>query len=144
VEHAHLLAAELDGAHARGGVDAAYRQFLLLNTRLLEVCTEWQLRDVDGVSTVNDHSDHAYDAAVIEQLADLHDEVEPICNDLAAALDRFAAYGPRLEHALQRVRSGDSDWFTKPMIPSYHTVWFEMHEDLLTTLGIERGAEGDS
>ncbi len=28
------------------------------------------------------------------------------------------------------------------MIPSYHTVWFEMHEDLLCTLGIERGAEG--
>jgi hypothetical protein len=28
------------------------------------------------------------------------------------------------------------------MIASYHTVWFEMHEDLLSTLGIERGSEG--
>ena len=37
--------------------------------------------------------------------------------------------------------SGDTDWFTKPMLPSYHTVWFEMHEDLLSTLGIERGSE---
>jgi len=41
------------------------------------------------------------------------------------------------------VSAGDVDWFTKPMIPSYHTVWFEMHEDLLCTLGIERGSEGE-
>ncbi|MDQ1375434.1 MAG: hypothetical protein QOJ09_2772, partial [Actinomycetota bacterium] len=28
-----------------------------------------------------------------------------------------------------------------PLIDSYHTVWFELHEDLLSTLGIERGSE---
>jgi len=142
-EHVRLLAAELQEAGARDLIDGAYRQFLLLNTCLLEVCTEWQLREVAGESTVNDHSDAAYDAGVIEKLADLHAEVEPICNDLGAALVRFAGYGPRLAHALQRVRDGDTDWFTKPMIPSYHTVWFEMHEDLLCTLGIERGSEGE-
>jgi hypothetical protein len=27
------------------------------------------------------------------------------------------------------------------MIDSYHSVWFELHEDLLATLGIERGSE---
>ena len=142
-EHARLLADELADAGVHGAIDAGYRQFLTLNTQLLEVCTEWQLRDVGGESTVNDHSDPVYDSGVIEKLADLHAEVEPICNDLGAALDRFRGYGPRLEHALQRVRSGDTDWFTKPMIPSYHTVWFEMHEDLLCTLGIERGSEGE-
>ena len=141
-EHARLLSAELDST-ARAEIDAAYREFLLLNTRLLAVCTEWQLRDVDGESTVNDHSDHGYDAGVIEKLADLHAEVEPICNDLREALSRFAGYGPRLAHALGRVQAGDSDWFTKPMIASYHTVWFELHEDLLCTLGIERGSEGE-
>ena len=142
-EHARLLAAELGGAGTRVTIDAAYRQFLLLNTQLLTICTEWQLRDVDGESAVNDHSDPVYDSGVIEKLADLHAEVEPICNDLGAALHRFSGYGPRLAHALQKVRDGDTDWFTKPMIASYHTVWFEMHEDLLCTLGIERGAEGE-
>jgi hypothetical protein len=142
-EHARLLSAELDGSGARELIDASYREFLLLNTQLLSVCTEWQLRDVAGESTVNDHSDAAYDAGVIEKLADLHAEVVPICNDLGAALHRFSGYCPRLTHALERVRAGDTDWFTKPMIPSYHTVWFEMHEDLLCTLGIERGSEGE-
>ncbi len=30
------------------------------------------------------------------------------------------------------------------MIDSYHTVWFELHENLLATLGIERAREGES
>ena len=40
-----------------------------------------------------------------------------------------------------RVTEGDRDWFTKPTIDSYHTVWFELHEDLLATLGLERSSE---
>jgi hypothetical protein len=142
-EHARLLAGELDALGVRDAFDAAYRRFLGLNVDLLSVCTEWQLRDVDGESTMNDHADRDYDAGVIEKLASLHARVEPICTELGALLDRFGGYGPRLTLALQRVRAGDCDWFTKPMIPSYHTVWFEMHEDLLCTLGIERGAEGE-
>jgi hypothetical protein len=142
-EHARQLAAELDALGARDAVEGAYRRFLGLNTELLSVCTEWQLREVDGESIINDHSDSVYDAGVIEKLASLHARVEPICNDLGALVDRFRGYGPRLTHALDRVRRGDTDWFTKPMISSYHTVWFEMHEDLLCTLGIERGAEGE-
>jgi hypothetical protein len=139
--HAELLAAELDGVGARPAVQDAYARFLQLNTDLLTICTAWQLRDIDGQSTINDHSDRGYDAGVVTQLAALHARVEPICDDLAASLDRYAGYGPRLGVAMQRVSDGDGDWFTKPMIPSYHTVWFEMHEDLLCTLGIERGSE---
>ena len=76
------------------------------------------------------------------ELGELDDKVQPICADLGAALERFAAYGGRLAEALGKVRAGDVDWFTKPMIASYHTVWFELHEDLLATLGIDRSAEG--
>jgi hypothetical protein len=139
--HARDLAAELDAAGARAAVEDAYRRFLQLNHDLLSICTAWQLREGPEEPTVNDHADAAYDASVVERLASLHAEVEPICADLAATLDRFDGYGPRLAHALERVLAGDGDWFTKPMIPSYHTVWFEMHEDLLCTLGIERGSE---
>ena len=141
-QHAALLAAELDAAGVRAAVQEAYRRFLQLNTDLLTICTAWQLRDVDGESVINDHADAAHDAGVIHQLGSLHAQVQPICDDLAEALERFAGYGPRLTFAMEQIRAGDTDWFTKPMIPSYHTVWFEMHEDLLSTLGIERGSEG--
>lgn len=139
--HAEQLAAELDRAGARDAVQHAYHRFLQLNVALLSICTAWQLRDAGDEPTVNDHIDAGYDAGVIDQLASLHAEVEPICVDLAAMLDRFGTYGTRLAHALHQVQAGDVDWFTKPMIASYHTVWFEMHEDLLSTLGIERGSE---
>ena len=56
-------------------------------------------------------------------------------------LERFARYEPRLSTAVHRVESGERDWFTKPLIDSYHTVWFELHEDLLSTLGKERASE---
>lgn len=140
-EHARLLSEELDTHQVRDAVHAAYRRFLGHNGDLLAVCTAWQLREVDGTATINDHTDPAYDAGVIDQLAEVHGRVAPICDELAASLQRFALYGPRLGAALDRVRSGETDWFTKPMIASYHTIWFELHEDLLATLGIERGSE---
>lgn len=142
--HALLLAEELDRSGVREGVHDAYKRFLDLNTDLLTVCTAWQLREVDGHPTTNDHSDAAHDAEVVERLARLHHQVLPICADLTGALSRYALYGPRLTHAYERVEAGDVDWFTKPMIASYHTVWFELHEDLLATLGIERGSETSS
>jgi hypothetical protein len=33
---------------------------------------------------------------------------------------------------------GDERWLTTPMIGSYHDVWMELHEDLLTTLDVSR------
>jgi hypothetical protein len=143
-QHAVLLSAELDAAGARAAVQDSYRRFLQLNTDLLTICTAWQLRDVDGESVINDHADAAHDAGVIGRLGSLHAQVEPICDDLGDALERFGGYRPRLSFAMDQIRTGDTDWFTKPMIPSYHTVWFEMHEDLLSTLGIERGSEGEA
>ena len=141
VEHARLLLEELETTGRRAEVDAAYQRFLGINQDLLGICTAWQLRDVDGESVINDHTDADHDAAVIASLEELHAKVAPICADLGQALPRFAGYGPRLAHALERVQAGDVDWFTKPMLPSYHTVWFELHEDLLATLGIERASE---
>ena len=55
---------------------------------------------------------------------------------ITAMITPFTADG-----ALDRIRGGDLDWFTKPMIDSYHTVWFELHENLLATLGIQRAKE---
>ena len=93
-------------------------------------------------ATINDHGDGAYDAGIIDRLHDLHGKVEPIISDLEAILDRYCGYRARLEASLNKLRRGESEWFTKPLIDSYHTVWFQLHEDLLNTLGIERSQEG--
>ncbi len=143
-EGERVLAAELDALGIRDSLAQAYRGFLAHNGRLLDICTQWQVRDVDGISKVNDHADRVYDAAVFSELREVDAAVRPVVEELASMLERFAGYAPRLQNALDRVAAGEVDWFTKPTIDSYHTVWFELHENLLATLGIERGTEASS
>ncbi len=141
-EHERLLADELDRVGCRAEVDAAYRTFLGLNGEMLAICTSWQMRDVAGEQVVNDHADAGYDRVVIDRLVSLHDRVRPVTVALRDRLGRFAGYSGRLRGALEKLLGGQPEWFTRPLIDSYHTVWFELHEDLLATLGIERAKEG--
>jgi hypothetical protein len=138
--HEHLLADQLDATDGRAIVELAFGDFLVLNPRLLDVCTRWQVRDLEA-SLINDHTDPDYDAAVVEALAAIDAEAQPILARLAAVLERFAQYGPALAGALAKVESGQTDWFARPTIASYHTLWFELHEDLLATLGLERASK---
>lgn len=142
-QHLKSVDAELAEAGARSDVENNYRWFLRLNRDMLAVCTDWQMRTADGGGEpiLNDHSDGVYDKDVISRLRGIDDRVQPVCAGLAAELARYGGYGPRLRAALEKVEAGETDWFTKPVIDSYHTVWFEMHEDLLCTLGIERSKE---
>jgi hypothetical protein len=140
-EHNGALTDELAVAGQRDQVERAYRRFVSVNQELLNTCTAWQLRQTEGKTVVNDHEDGRYDGAVIERLAAVHEVARPVCRELSAAMNRYSTYGPRLQHALDRVRAGELDWFTRPVMDSYHTVWFELHEDLLLTLGLERAKE---
>jgi hypothetical protein len=132
------LSAELDSTGTRQAVADAYERFLTVNQSLLDLCTRWQLRDGD---VVNDHTDAAHDAAVLDELTRVDVVGQAVCAALAGALTRFEPYGPRLADARVAVEGGDPDWLTRPTIDSYHTVWFELHENLLATLGRERGDE---
>lgn len=137
-EQEQRAADDLAASASTEAVAGAYRRFLELNVGMLTVCTDWQVRDG---ATPNDHADAGYDAAVVARLRSIHDAVLPIVADLAGALDRYAHYAPRLTTAVERVEAGEREYFTKPIIDSYHTIWFELHEDLLTSLGIERSQE---
>jgi len=140
-EHERMVSAELDASGARWNVEACYQRFLTLNPGVLDACSRWQVREVKGRMVRNDHTDPAYDEKVVGDLTLALDEARPLCDRLAEALDRYRYYGPRLEAALDRVLAGDGDYVTKPVIPSFHTLWFELHEDLLITLGLDRGSE---
>jgi hypothetical protein len=50
-------------------------------------------------------------------------------------LPRFAYYRTRLLAALEKAEAGNIQWVSSPTIESYHTLWFELHEDLLRLLG---------
>jgi hypothetical protein len=142
-EHARLVGREIDAVGVRPAIEGAYQRFRALNGSVLDACSRWQVREVAGVAVRNDHRDPDYDARVVGDLAALHSRVEPVCDDLAGALERYRPYGDQLSRAVAKVEAGERDWFTKPRLASYHTVWFELHEDLLTTLGLDRTAEAE-
>ena len=100
--------------------------------------TAWQLRS-DG--TPNDHRDAGYDNAVLERVADLHGRVRPLLRRLAPLSPRLAAYDARLTRAAARIAAGDHSFVARIITDSYHTVWFELHEDLMSLAGLTRQAE---
>jgi hypothetical protein len=143
-EHARALSAELDGAGARPTVEGGYQRFRRLNPGVLDACSRWQVRQVAGHPVRNDHADARHDGRVLDDLGTALGQMRPVGDRLGGQLVRFAPYGGRLAGALDRARGGDVDYVTKPLIPSFHTVWFELHEDLLLTLGLDRSSEHES
>ena len=134
---AERIGAELEVAGARPTVAAEYERFLGLNPKLLDICTTWQMLSVAGVAIMNDHTDPRYDARVLNRLADVDRRAEIVIAELAAALPRFGRYRVRLAEALSHATAGAVDYVTES-VASYHAVWFQLHEDLLATLGIPR------
>ena len=136
---AHAAWARVEpGGELEAAVERAYKRFLVLNPELLRLCSDWQVRP--GGAT-NDHKDPEYDWAIFDRLSSIDDRVGPLVSSVARIVDRFGGYRTRLRAARQHVEEGDHEWFTSPRIDSYHTVWMQLHEDLLLALGKERASE---
>ena len=114
-----LLAADLTGED-RADVMIGYEAFLPLNRRFLTACAAWQ-DDPDG----------------LDEFVELVAALVPIADALADTRSRFGGYGPRLVGALAEA-SADPAWIDSPTRDSVHTVWFELHEHLLASLGRSR------
>ncbi|TDD59739.1 transcriptional regulator [Kribbella antibiotica] len=106
-------------------VKDVYEDFLPLNGRLQAACTNWQLRPTTtDLLAVNDHTDPVWDEQVVGELAAIGRELIPLVARLTAVLPRFAGYDTRFTQAKD--------------VETAHRVWFELHEDLIATLGVRR------
>jgi hypothetical protein len=126
----------------RAGVDpaaiaAAYDEFRPVNADFKSLVTDWQLKG-GPEGTPNAHDDAGYDAAVLARLDGVHARVLPIIEAAAAQLPRLNAYSTKLLAALDKIKAGDTAWLARPLIDSYHTVWFELHEELIGAAGMTR------
>lgn len=132
---AELLTAE----RATVAIEAAnrvYERFLLINAGVKRLISRWQLaRDLEG----NDDA-----AAVLVEIDELHRDVLSVIASASGLIPRLGVYGDRLDAALRRAHGGDMSWLTRPMVDSYHTVWFELHEELIGLAGRTRASEAES
>jgi hypothetical protein len=116
-----LLAEE--GLRNSESLCACYDRFMTIDPVVKQLSSKWQLEK---------------HLAVIAELAELHDKVRVCMRKIAACAPRYEPYLQRLDAVLERLVDGDESAFTKPLAESYHQVWWELHQDLLLTLGRER------
>jgi hypothetical protein len=64
-----------------------------------------------------------------------------VVHEAASLVPRLGPYPARFAAAMARVAQGDTEYVARPMIDSYHTVWFEFHEELIQASGTTREAE---
>ena len=130
-------------AEERKGVDqdalkSAYHDFDAHNSTFKQLITDWQLKDGE---TPNDHSDAAYDQQIVDRIGALDADFAPLLERIVAVAPRLQPYPARFAGALAKLQAGDHTWIARPMIDSYHTVWFELHEDLIGLAGLNRADE---
>ena len=141
LEGERRLAEELEHTGARAAVDSAHETFVRLNERFLSTLTRWQIRPQSWDRlAANDHDDPVWDGRVLDELASYRRRLGPLCAELTGVLDRFAGYDDRFAAALARAEAGQLSWVDGVGVDSCHTVWIQLHEDLLATLGLDRGA----
>ncbi|CAM4428621.1 hypothetical protein MB901379_03797 [Mycobacterium basiliense] len=131
-----LLTEERDGVDS-AALAAVHDDFRAVNTDFKTLVTDWQLRN----GRPNAHDDAEYDAAILARLQAVHQRVTPIIAAAALQVPRLSGYARKLSHALDRLNAGETAWLTRPLMDSYHTVWFELHEELLLAAGLTREQE---
>lgn len=129
--HARELPGRADPA-ATTALATVYDSFLEHNGRVKALCGRWQQVGTDDAARWK----------AIGDLEDLHGTAEVAFTHAGDIVPRFARYATRLRSAMLRVAAGDERYFTSPLVDSYHTVWFEAHEDFIVTLGRDRVSEG--
>lgn len=134
--------AELDALGARPIVADVHDRFRPLNRRFGAACGDWQVRpSPDDPMALNDHSDPGWDERVLRTLRAVESSFVELCAELSTVLTRFAPYPPLYSAALRRTDAGETGWVDAPDRDSLHLLWIQFHEDLLATLGMERGAD---
>ena len=138
------LQAHLDSE--RAGIDGAatdrlYLRFMQHDDRFKRLITDWQMRTIDGRQVLNDHADAAYDASVRERLCGFHREAKSLIEEICVTASRLKPFSSRFARAAAAAAAGDGSMIASPLKDSYHTVWFELHEELMHLSGRSRAAE---
>jgi hypothetical protein len=127
LERDRELLRERVGANAPALAEIYDERFLPVNVRFKALATAWQ--------------EQGEQFELIEQAAEIHDEVDAFLEAAAAYAAHLARYRERLGELMDEFLSGHPAVLTAATGPSYHNAWFELHEDLIATLGRDREKE---
>ena len=104
-------------------LEMAYAPLPAVTARLFELAAEWQAED------------DPRRRRLVDRICAIAEAGELIVRRSAAIAPRFANYVSRLESAKRRLLSGNLEYAVGRRVESILTVWVEMNEDYLQTLG---------
>jgi pyruvate,orthophosphate dikinase len=117
-------------------LDRCYAAFMELNHAFKELVSDWQTRSASAEDAEEGAWDH-----LVGDVETIDARLRPLVDEVAEHVPRLAAYVPRFGAALDGLRGGDSSMLASPLKDSYHTVWFEFHEELIGAAGRDRATE---
>jgi pyruvate, orthophosphate dikinase len=106
---------------------SVHTRFVAFDARLKDLVTSHQLSADTTVAPER-----------VAGLGALHDDVGAVVADATAVAPRLAPYAGRLDAAHAALVEGDARFLAHPLVDSYHTVWFELHEELIHLAGLDR------
>jgi pyruvate, orthophosphate dikinase len=118
-----------------------YEEFIPVNLAFKQAVTQWQTKLLDGKQVINDHTDSVYDNNVLAGLDSIHHSVSVLIERICLVAPRLGRYVARLTRALAKIRAADTRYLTAPNRDSYHSIWFELHQDLIGLSGSTREQE---
>lgn len=117
-----------------GALELEWERFLALNRDFKALVTESQRSAITGPG-------HERWPWLLTEMETLHRDFRPLVDAIAAKAPRLAAYGPRFDAAFAALTAGDHSMLASPLKDSYHTLWFEYHEELIDLTGRDRATE---
>jgi len=114
--------AEVEGREKE--LEAVYEKFDEENNTFKKIVSEWQIGKDDQKA--------------LDELEGVHARIGEIFQGLTELVPRYEIYPSRFSRALQNLKDGKTEYLAKYSVDSYHTIWFELHEDLINLLGKER------
>jgi phosphohistidine swiveling domain-containing protein len=108
-------------------------EFRPLGRELKQLARRWQ--------DAENREDWDERLACVEALSGLHFRTEAFIRKYENSLPRLEEYRERFARAMQWVHGGSTEYVVSSKLDSYHTIWFQLHEDLLRVLQRERDPE---
>jgi len=127
----------LNQVEQKAAVIKLCEDFENLNVKFKKLVTMWQMKSIDSVPVINDHKDPEYDAMILNEIFTLHKDVVEVVGRLVEVFPRYKRCISRLDYAIEKLKSGEHDYLVRGH-RSYHSVWYELHEDILKFWGRER------
>ncbi|MCH2172086.1 hypothetical protein MK489_14970 [Myxococcota bacterium] len=109
-------------------LEGLYAEFLRVDADFKRLVTRVQLGDVSLEELSRDLTEH-------------HELFRALVLRFTNLVPRLERYGPRFDSAFEYLRAGDRRYLASPLVESYHSLWFEFHEELIQMTGRTRAAE---